>query len=946
MGRRLAGIAASFVALVAVASAEEFKIGTQGATLVADSAWKRKVLNADMGPDQFSAGDTRFALVLEQKGVFELRSDFEAAIEGFVTGASARFERTESVGSFQYELRGNVGHASRHFTARISGVNLAYHLDLVARDGLGYLVMTWSEASAASSVALEARKLAVGISFPGPDSEWGRSAIPVARSFRFDDWVLELTYRGSLFAQAEVEKPGRVTLSSIDGDTAVHLFLDRAEGDVDKALDMVRRAVTKAGGYEELSRSEVEHELGPARELLLEKGSGDEGFDLAILVIELADGIFADLRMATSHPARHREQLWTSFTDSLRATPPRTVDAFPVVATGAASSPAAEKPNSDLLDVCTVVATLGWGARVVETGGGGLLAVESSRVLRLPPGAGEPEELFSTEDWLGLRSVASQDRDVLVVDKDSQVMKIVDADLEPAGFGAARIASSTGGIVLTRTEQAPKVTGFAHIPNLNPTRVLLRDTSGKETMVAELPGAEVQDLAVSRQRGEALLAVADRRPFADEGVELASRETLVVVALKAKASTSLGEWASVTGLAAADSGWLVSGSPMKGDPGLHLVGKDGTAELLVAGSATGVTLEGGVLTFLSPCLPDVEKSNGRCIYRGPLEKIREHGKALGALDGPALNALADELGDRLRAADSAPAIAEVVASASALSHERSGMSLPTSAEGIDRLLVHLSGSDDLSDGAVALLGALVTNRLVADGAEWVDGAAPSRATSLGGNGIEGGTLLAVAVRPLQVVMSTLFQEEGWSSPLSEIREQVEGRKILIGSDRAALIRKLREYELADAATMAREARPSKLEELLLAYPGNEFLREGIYRLMLASGQTERVIAVAGSLVKAGRATPTDRKAWLAARLITSSSSQQAEVLVTDLRHAIGQSPGTAGLYLILAAAYERTSRPDREVYARACYAKATSTAGWGELKADADAALARLDGKE
>jgi cytochrome c-type biogenesis protein CcmH/NrfG len=231
-----------------------------------------------------------------------------------------------------------------------------------------------------------------------------------------------------------------------------------------------------------------------------------------------------------------------------------------------------------------------------------------------------------------------------------------------------------------------------------------------------------------------------------------------------------------------------------------------------------------------------------------------------------------------------------------------------------------------------------------EGAVWVPSAAPTRASSMNETGWEGSTLLAVAVRPLQVVVSTLYQEEGWYQPLSEITSRAKGRVLLLGETKEALLAALDGRRLADVEELAGKARADRLVSTLLAHPSNTHLREVVYHFLLASWQSERVADVAGAIVKTEHAAAEDRQAWLAARLSLEPGAKEVERLIGDLRDAISREPKATSLYLMLGAAYEKSKRPDAVELARACYLKASST-GWGESKTAADAAVARLDGE-
>lgn len=555
----------SFIAAVLLLSlclplaAREIPIGTHGATLSLSESWQRQTLIKDLGPDQFLHEDGYYAAVVENLALLERRADFEAELEVPFANLERRFEEVDVDPEIQYRRDGRIGHCTRQLQGSLQGLRVAYRIDLLSRDGLGYMVISWTGGSKAAELEVAVGELVTGIAFPDPQSEWGRKAEPASRSFRFDDWVIEVSYRESVFPHRE-DDGERSTLTSTEGTAAIHLFLDvYDDNDLESALDDIVDLLSEDSEIEELERIDLDLEAGSARQALLRQGGDVDPYDLAVVMVEVADNTYVDLRLVSSGKAGHREQLWNEVLDSLRVTPPVQVDAFPVVEQDEGEPESLNRAALELLSNATRLDSEGSSFfDAVPAGDSSVIVLGSRQVSRVAEGAA-PDVLYRSDAWIAGRRVVVADQDVLLVSGDQRVSRIVDRELRPADF-EARFAASTGtGLVLVRDHPAPAMLGFDELTHPDASRLIDRDASGEERTIVELEGLTVSAMAGGRGGSAVLLAVRKRQLLEDP--DLAAGVELVEIDLATAKRQDLGAWSRIDNLERADGGWLVSGAP-------------------------------------------------------------------------------------------------------------------------------------------------------------------------------------------------------------------------------------------------------------------------------------------------------------------------------------------------------------------------------------------------
>jgi hypothetical protein len=130
------------------AQAQDFPIGSKGASVQLDTPWTRKKLDKDLGEDQFqrvegrgflSRGSEVYVVAMEIAGLLEDEADYRTAMDDHC-----------SVGNGEpivVAKQPGWTRVSRVFDTTLNGVACAFRNELLVGDGLAYHLMTWSRKS-------------------------------------------------------------------------------------------------------------------------------------------------------------------------------------------------------------------------------------------------------------------------------------------------------------------------------------------------------------------------------------------------------------------------------------------------------------------------------------------------------------------------------------------------------------------------------------------------------------------------------------------------------------------------------------------------------------------------------------------------------------------------------------------------------------------------------
>jgi hypothetical protein len=932
----------------AVAHATEYSIGTVGASVDLDSTWNRRMFNPDLGDDQFINDAGVFMVILEDRSLLESRADLERTIYQFSLGIEQRSESYEAEEEILFERVDGVVHGRQRIRANAMGLSLIYRLDVVSRDGLTLILMSFSEVAGAVELETAMGGLPTSISWPGPETEWGRLAERQPRTFRFGDWAVTVPYRESVFPVRNDMDGDGYHLGDRDDSMAFRFFMFERQGrSVEDSLEDIVATVNDDGSWDALWREEVQAASGGGLQSLLRAEDGPLVYEAIVAAIDVGDDMILDLRLVTVGDDSHREMLWEALLDGIEVTAPVEVDAFPVVEDDGVPDDELSEGGEALFAASTLVgASDSWNATTVSAGDGSVLVLDGQRLVRFRESPEDAEVLHRSREWITSWSLAWDGSvPVVIARAEAGVHRVVDGELVPVDVEADRIAGFDGGVVTVESPDPPTLVGLQDLPPADPVTIVFRDNAGARTREIEIADGTVLAIAAARDGERVALAVAPVDVFGRRALG----QPIEVVEIREGSSRrrSLGLWDRVTSIAPADGDWLVNGTPVDGATGVYRSAVGDAPELLIAGDATGIDILDGEVFFASDvCRENAESM--QCIYRAPIEAVRDFGPRFEVLSVGTLNAIAREIADRedggvLLVPTTAQEMEAAVRVASETMVRVTGEDLPATTGEIDAVLDAVLWNDDLSPDGLSLLSLMFTNVLLESGASWVDakGVGPSIRSS--GNGIAAQNAFAIGIEPHQVVAATLYSEEGWWRAASEVEDLADGRTLLLGNDADALARAVEGSADDRVLEAMEEQRWADLPGLLAEHATNHSLRARVYSRLASLGEIEAMGEVAAAFVDGETAGGADLVGWLAARLDGLNDDQDPAALVTDLRDAIQRFPEEAPLYLILGVAYERTSGEQRLALARACYSRVLEIQTWGDVANHAEEALNRLD---
>jgi hypothetical protein len=943
---------------------QEFSVGTAGAVLVLSDSWERNELSPDVGKDQFIHEDGTWLVVFEQRALLENREDLELLLDQVWLSVTALAEDAERQPA-QFSEEEGVGHLICVALLRRSGFRLAYRLDLLGRDGLGYLLTTTAPASKSHLSVLHGAAASRGLRFPGPGTQWGRSARETEHRFESDGYVIGLRYRDSVYRPAVDPGDAVIALSSGAGEISFFGLIERGGETLEEILQLsVETMLEGVQGRQIARREEIRIDGRPALYLVETYDHQGERGTATVAVLELEPGVYLGLRaLALGPPDRGSAQV-AALLNSVFIESPEDLDAYP-----AAAPPAEEYYGIEsfrrLLDAATPLGRIAPAefklSAALRSGERSFLLVGSGGGLLSLAGSGQPTVAIESGGDHELDSVSVGPDGEIVAVVDGGLRRLVDGDWADTGVDA-ELAAHAGrrGLLLLRVDRSPGIDGLEPSLPLWRSELVLRSGDGAERAIAELPGRRGLLLAVDPAGERALVLGMARQPLGRS--DWPARGSLHQLELATGEWEEWGEWRELDGMAPAGEGWLVYGMPREDRPyGVYLLSGRRAPRLLLSGrDVVPLALEGEELLVTTAYVPvdDEPFEEGWHLYRLPSAWIEESGPA----NEPFHAALIQRLGsDALRSwrstADapghplqSEPELRRFLDLAGTLCRERTGVSFPTGWAEIDRLFDSLYRERELSEilGAEGLLlcAALLSRTLLDHGAEWVPSPGPGPPLLPLRDDVLPGTLYAYPVQPLAVAESTLFDEYGWWSPASTILTQAQGRLVLLGADRRALLERATSIEIVGFDRILERDRPGALVRFLTRHGTNEFLRNQVYAHLRAQGRFETLAEVSRAFAERPGALPSDRWFWYEARLAVGPDAEEARSLVQHLREAVTLFPDDPSVYLALGRAYERTDLEERGALAAACYRKVLLLTADTALVESATESLARIEEAE
>lgn len=900
------------------------EIGTKGATLDLGGRWRRNIFDEDVLGDQFvGRGDLLgcYLICTEIEGIFLVQEDFVEAIEDEIPDLGTEVSGARDP-RYVHDQRRGIGHSSLAIQGKVAGLDTAWSLQLLGRDGLAYLLMGWGLKGKQKTLERRIEELAASFEMPPPGSDWARGTTPIPHRILIDSrFEVSIQAAPSIFRPApDLVDPGDLALIDANRDFAIFGFgLDRSSlrSAEQQVLEDLEIEATDILSREEFSRDGFAGSL-----IRYRRGS----LIVDGVLLELSRGRFLHLRIVgKGGPPERYSELRGSLLESLRIREHEGIDAFDLPAVAEDGIPA-DLPLGALLARGRRMAEVGDNLRHAIRTPRGLALAGQGRIELLADGMAETELLYDGE-WSDAQVVVWRKGKFFSTRGDDGRIVLEDGVGQAVQGSGGPFASLPDGGWLESRPAPPIPPGFGMRAGGN-AGLVRRSPSGEERSFP-LDGRSVVRLDL---RPEGALVVTSTDP-------VGSGRILILLDPDTGEVEELGAWRQVDCLAPAPQGWLVTGEPEGGVRGVNLLGLDGAVELLVSGTGIwGCELTPNGRLLLACYEPWVAfRGTGTSLYEIPLADVRESGPTCQPWNAPRLRdlavAAAQDLGfdladPRLFDEEDGPlALARTARSLAAAA----GRPLPELAAGLDVLFNQFAGESMLGNEGSVLLAALLTEAMLGWGGQWVRGETTAwgppgdRATWLGENAF------AVAFMPLAIVRG-LEAEDGWYSPVTTIPSWVDGREILLGADPRTLEAAL---DACDQALQSLgEAEFRELSELFVRHAGNVHLRGRVYRDLVQAGRFAAVIGLAAPFATIESPESVDVMAWLGARVA------QGEAPVEELRSAYARFGDEQELLLLLGHVYR--AQDGAKEKARACYQRVFEKA-YGAVESDAREALESLD---
>jgi hypothetical protein len=921
-------IALSAALFCRAAPAQDFDLGTHGATVTLPAPWERATFSKDLGNDQFTCAErnlfwkTRevYVWVTESEQVLENRADFERALDAHVTIAHGAVTELS-------ELRGAT-RASRRSEERINGVALAYRIETVARDGLAFHVLAWATRSDAEFLDAKTDELLAGLSFPGSDSAWQRELVPTARSVTARGRTLSFQIRPFILREQPVDDDRLSFLQSPDDEHCIAVFQPEAYPSADEALDAALAAVGDSGD----TAVEVQRDLVDAAGLAVPHlVAKSESYTFHLLAVPLGGGEYLDVRYVSRGTPELPRADRDLFYASLRLTPATAVVEFP---------PPPPEPVVPLLpalaaivDRSTQVAEAVDALQSVERLADGRWLARTFGETFVLSADRTPQRVLAREDW-GFDVVRWQGR-WLVCDREQKVCAVDAGGAVDLPFRARALATLGDDLLLVRAESGGWLPGLGRRMGID--QLVRRRADGSESIVAELRDVGVLAIAASDDGSAVLIACAS-----EEG-DIATGKRLLQVDLDDGETRELGAWSSLDAIAPATGGWLVTGQPRAMPAGIWLVAADGAPTAVLTGTdVLGVELRDGRLVFAGPSRA---AASGRALLAIALADLG----AAGARVQPFAAAHLNEIGARLLSAGGAPPRTEseiraALDAANAIAQERVGADLPSAAANVDALIgAAVADASELAPEGRILLSLLFARACVDAGAQWIAPAAADWSRWLARAPHVGDSWFAVASSPGTALSAALDDGEAGWHPIDDLASHAEGRALLLGLEEESMRAALAAATPPQWHDALERADATALLAVLRERAGNSFARARLYERLAARGELSAVEAIAREIGASDAATAVDAMAWLSAWTERATEPPDLVALVAAATEAMHRYPAEAALCYCLGRAYERLS-PGAPERALACYRRVVEMEQWGDAAKAARAAIERLGG--
>jgi hypothetical protein len=927
--RQLWFVVALVVTLASVQSQDsEHQVGERGARVVLGKDWVKRKLDPDLGPYQWIVSKR---VLLRRSEAHVVVREAEMLLENADDHTHAMTKMT-ALGydePIQLHDEGGYTRSVRSFEAKIDGASLAFHVEMLHRDGLAFCVLGWAAPQDRRFLAERIDEFRSRFTFPGGDSAFAKSTQPTVADIELGGARLRFEIRPSVFRSRPLQPNLAGWWCSADEEHAILVVRPESRTQPDRQLSEAVRELGEDDTVTEVQRSDLDLR-GVRSRMVVAKG---QFLTYHLVSIPLPGSRTVQVRyLSRGNPdvARaDRERFFRTLrveasSDEFSLPPIPEDDAF-----AAKSSP--------FDDVTEVVATptLRWLVHGARTSDGGFVVADGEKLEHV--GAdGTRQTLWHREQFFGDWSVTQWQGQWWVVD-DRVARPIVDGRTAGDGIVATHIATAGQDLLLTRKPARPE--RVVLVPQRASDALVLRKPDGTETVVSGDLGIDVRHL-VTTADGKHAVAFEAMSWWPDRIEPGEPRRGCLRIDVAARTVVAGEPWDSVEAVVAADRGWLVTGRPKNRPSGLYRLSVDGSVEPLLLTAARGLGLDGTQLWFVL-----YGAANGAQIRSLDLAGVDASVRMSQPFAAADVHAIAAELAQTHGTASdmgTAAYVRRAVEAADALAIARVGRPLPKTPPAIDGLFVELRESVDGATTHARWLLALVGAAHALDtGAEWVEAANATMLDWIVAVGVEKWSPFAVATSPAHWLVAASEYEESGIADFASGSALRDGRVWIVGLDPHATAERAsaKAPTEIDAALAAGDA--AKLKTALESVGAHRAARTHVYRRLADRAAFAALEELGRHFAATAAAADVDHVAWLTGLLQRQLSGDEATAAFDQAMRSVQLHPGDPELCWLLAVACEK-AKPETPALARACYQRLLSIRGYGAIADQARAALERL----
>ena len=939
MKRRLFTLLCGAILFGTSVGAADFSIGDYPVEIELPGQWRRKASVPGLGNDQFFSQRTSVRVAVIQR-LTPLGG--KPAIDFLFASMMDSMSGPSLVSMAPREVlvdQGDRYALAQSAILREAGIEVSYRWMITSRGGLTHIVIGFVPKPKQKHLQQILDPLVKKFPRPAAGSKWDREGGIISKEVSRDWGKVVFTHRPVAWGPGTADD-AFFELDHSDGESLYFFEYDDWDAeDLADSLTSHYASTDYALIHPPKNRTYLENS-GPEF-----RAEDPDGNSIRSWLIPIGDRSFLEVRLETGHSKEVADSIWESLFSSIAIELAPPVFAFPrVEEQPSASSPPPAAPQS-------VQAWLG-GARWLGTAEGirasGAFPVGDRWIVY---GNGGIQELTADRSsrWID-QSDRSYRSGAITLAADNSLLyrwgleqhRFVAEDqrwvaIEPRT--SARVQLGSVRFQIEMPESRSQV-GFSGLPEPN-SPILVRIEGTSRTEVGPLTGKSAQWLVADRAGEHALIALEPVN--LDESRPRWDLVDLQILHRDGSIKPLTTGW-HVEAIAGGDGEWLVTGKPAEGIGGVYRVPLDGEPEMLLSGSEfRGVAIDADhVVVSGRPYEPALQSNRGTALYRvdravlvewGP--KSAPHGCA--RLNEIARRAIESTEGGLGSAFGSAEGIRSFLARASKVSEDLCSVPLPAG-KALDTCFAQwIDEARLLNPDGIALITAMVTAAFLDSGAEWVASRTPISAVPIL-EPMRRATSFGIVRNPGRIVWTTLFDDDSYWRPISEVTRQVEGRTLYLGFDGVTLMGALMESSDVPAfAILEKDA--DSIGKFLTEHRENIYLRYEIYEHLMARGRYADLQACAKPFLQVEQPLFFDRRAALGARYAAGETSE-TEKLIEDLLDFVRRYPRAPAAYDLLAHTYLRRGGPDDGRRARACFERVLSLTEDGD---EVDRARAGLD---